>query len=178
MSMYGRVLRRAVFRVVRGAIQRRRLVLAAFVIAAGAIVVTTFNLVSLPGAPTRSRAPSDSAAAYQGSGGESEPTATASYIRGQQVGDARMVWDAYSDRVKRTLQSRGGGLEATQRQLEESRQNGGEIRQVRYVGTTPIPNGRSMHFYVLERVGQTRGDVAYIPYVFTLDPQGKIDRIE
>lgn len=177
MSIYGRVLRRAVFRLVRGAIHRRALMAAAFVIAAGAIVVSTFNLVSLPFAPSRSRAPSE-AAAYQGAATENEPTATASYIRGQQVGDARMVWDAYSERVKRTLQSRGGGLEATQRQLEESRQNGGEIRQVRYVGTTPIPNGRSMHFYVLERVGQNRGDVAYIPYVFTLDPQGKIDRIE
>ena len=179
MGMVGRILRRTVFRLARGAIRRRGLIGVAFVLVAGVIAVSAFNLVSVPLSASRGRANESSTGSgvtYQAA--ESEPNATAAYIRGQQIGDARLVWDAYSDRAKQNLQRRGVNFEETQRQLDQWRQNGNLIQGVNYVGVYPIPNG-SMHFYVLARgAGRTRGDVAYVPYVFTLDTAGKIERID
>ena len=174
MNVFGRVLRRGLVRLARGAVQRRGLLAVAFVLLAGGIAVSTFNLASLPFSGSRA-GPSTDGVAYQPS--DSEPNATAAYIRGLQVGDARLVWDAYSERAARDLQRRGVNVDATQRQLDESRQSGSQIQQVQYVGAYPIPNG-SMHFYVIARAGRSRGDVAYVPYVFTLDSAGKIERID
>jgi len=175
MSVFGRVLRRLAFRLIRGGLQRRKLIGVVFVLIAGAVAVSSLNLVSKPLSSSRGRT-NESGVAHQLSG--DEPSATAAYIRGQQTGDARLVWEAYSDRAKRSLQRRGVSFEETQRQLDQWLQGGEAIQGVNYVGTYPIPNG-SMHFYVLARgAGRTRGDVAYVPYVFTLDAQGKIDRID
>ena len=177
MSVFGRVLRRAVFRVARSAIRRRGLIAAAFIVVAGVIAVSTFNLVSFPTSSSRGRTSTGASdvASYQAS--DTEPNATASYIRGLQTGDAKLVWDAYSNRAASDLQRRGVNIDETQRQLDQSRQNGNMIQGVNYVGAYPIPNG-SMHFYVISRAGRTRGDVAYVPYVFTLDATGKIERID
>ena len=175
MDLFGRVLRRAVFRLARGAVRRRGLLAATFVIVAAVIAISTLNLVSIPLLSSHARGSGDTGPAYQAS--ESEPNAISSYIRGLQTGDARLVWDAYSDRAARDLQQRGVNIDATQRQLDQSRQNGNIIQQVQYVGNYPIPNG-SMHFYVIARAGRSRGDVAYVPYVFTLDSAGKIERID
>jgi hypothetical protein len=175
MDLFGRVLRRAVFRLARGAVRRRGLLAATFVIVAGVIAISTFNLVSIPILSSRAHSGGDTGPAYQAM--DTEPNATASYIRGLQVGDAHLVWDAYSDRAARDLQRRGVNVDETQRQLDQSRQNGNLIQQVQYVGAYPIPNG-SMHFYVIARAGRSRGDVAYVPYVFTLDSAGKIERID
>jgi hypothetical protein len=178
MSMFGRVFRRAAYRLTRGAVRRRGLIAAAFVIVAGVIAISTFNLVSFPTSLPRGRASSGTSTdtpAYQPS--DSEPGATASYIRGLQTGDAKLVWDAYSDRAARDLQRRGINVDETQRQLDQTRQNGNQIQGVNYVGSYPIPNG-SMHFYVISRGGRARSDVAYVPYVFTLDATGKIERID
>ena len=176
MSIFGRVLRRAVFRIARNAIRRRGLIAAAFVVVAGVIAVSTFNLVSFPSfSRGRTSTSVGEVASYQAS--ETEPNATAAYIRGLQTGDAKLVWDAYSDRAARDLQRRGVNIDETQRQLDQTRQNGNLIQGVNYVGAYPIPNG-SMHFYVISRAGRTRGDVAYVPYVFTLDATGKIERID
>ncbi len=174
MGVFGRVLRRATFRLVRGAVQRRRLIGLGLVLLVGATAATAFNLVSGPQSPSRARS-TDDTPRYQAS--DNEPNATSAYLRGMQNGDARLVWTAYSDRAARDLQRRGLNVDETQRQLDQSLQNGSVIQQVQYVGAHPIPNG-SMHFYVIARAGRTRGDVAYVPYVFTLDSQGKIERID
>lgn len=174
MSVFGRVLRRLAFRLIRGGLQRRKRLGVVFVLIAGAIAVSSFNLISMPGSSSRGRSLDDTIS-YQGT--ESEPPSTSSYLRGLQTGDARLVWDAYSERAARDLQRRGVSQDETQRQLDQSRQNGSAIQGVQYVGAHPIPNG-SMHFYVISRAGRARGDVAYVPYVFTLDSTGKIERID
>jgi hypothetical protein len=181
MSIFGRVLHRATLRLARGVVQHRGRLLIIFALIAGVIAVSSFNLFpvsgpSLSGQSVRGRGGEDVATTtYQGT--DSEPPSTASYIRGLQTGDARLVWNAYSDRAARDLQRRGVTPDETQKQLDQSRQNGSAIQGVQYVGAHPIPNG-SMHFYVISRGGRTRGDVAYVPYVFTLDSAGKIERID
>lgn len=173
MSVFGSVLRRLVFRLARGAVQRRRRLAVVFGLVAGAIALSSFNLIPTPGSMTGRGG--ENVISYQGA--DNEPNATAGYIRGLQTADARLVWQAYSERAARDLQRRGVNFDETQRQLEQSRQNGNIIQGVQYVGAHPIPNG-SMHFYVIARAGRERGNVAYVPYVFTLDSQGKIERID
>jgi hypothetical protein len=173
MNVFSRVLGRLFLRLVRGAIQRRRRLAVFFGLVAGAIALSSFNLIPTAGSPT-GRGP-ENVISYQGT--ENEPNATAGYIRGLQTADARLVWQAYSERAARDLQRRGVNFEETQRQLEQSQQNGNVIQGVQYVGAHLIPNG-SMHFYVISRAGRSRGDVAYVPYVFTLNSQGKIERID
>jgi hypothetical protein len=105
------------------------------------------------------------------------PEAPNSYIRGLAIGDAELIWAAYSDRARRDLERRGVTRDETQRQLDQSIRSGGaRILRVHYVGAHSIPNG-SMHFYVIVRSGR-EGEEASIPYVFTLDAAGKIERID
>lgn len=170
MSVIGRILRRVLLRVLRLGLRRRRLVflgavVVSVLIVAGAIGVGPRVGLSLP-------APGDARPRAEG-----EPSSTASYLRGQENYDARMVWDAYSERVTRELQQRGLGLDETQRQLDRARQAGTRIAQINYVGGYPIPNG-SMHFYVVFRSDPNRREAVPVPYVFTLDATGKIDSVE
>jgi hypothetical protein len=175
MSVFGRVLRRAAVRITRGTIRRRGLFVVVFALIAGAIAISSFNVLQIPGGSSSRGRGGEDVVSYQAS--ESEPPSTSSYIRGLQTGDARLVWTAYSERAARDLTRRGVTQDETQKQLDQSRQNGSAIQGVQYVGAHPIPNG-SMHFYVISRAGRTRGDVAYVPYVFTLDSTGKIERID
>lgn len=153
-------------------------VVAAAMVAVGVILLPTMSLGVLVGSLGRSIA-------------SVEPSATASYLRGQQTYDAKLVWEAYSDRVVRELEERGDSLERTQRWLNRLRDMGIRIGQVQYIGGSPVPGG-SMHFYLVERTsrapedpraqfvrtGLAQSGVTYVPYTFTLDENGKIDRVE
>lgn len=171
MSLLRRVTRRLVVRLVGAAGRRRRTFALLTTVGVGLVVASALNV--LPSFLLGSPAPSGQF--HQAL--EGEPPATANYIRGLQTNDVRLVWDSLSEQVTREMQRRGG-VDDLQRQLDRSQELGVRIDQIRYVGGSPIPNGRSLHFYVVGRTGRTRGDVAYVPYVFTLDPQGKIERVE
>jgi hypothetical protein len=177
VHIIARVIRRLIVRLVSGVVRRHRLVAGlAFVLIAGIIAVSALN-VSLPPLEYESAAPGTTSHLAN----QDEPNATANYLRGQQSYDAKLVWDAYSDRVIRDLQRRGSSQEDTQRQLDRAREVGRKIEQAQYIGGYPIPNG-SMHFYVVmqtsPRTTSARGDIAYVPYAFTLDTRGKIERVE
>ena len=177
MNIITRVARRMVVRSAAGIARHARLTAVLFVALAGIIAASALN-VSLP-------SPSSSASSTGGTykpTSQDEPSTTAAYLRGQQSYDAKLIWDAYSDRVIRDLERRGNSLEDTQRQLDRAKEVGRRIEQAQYIGGYPIPNG-SMHVYIVlqapaRSASSQRGDVAYIPYVFTLDSDGKIERVE
>jgi hypothetical protein len=179
-----------------GASYRGRLIAALIVVAGGLVALTTLNL----------HPPFDLLGRFGGLpfrvGGGQEPPATANFLRGQQTFDAHLIWESYSDRVVQALEDRGATVDDTQRQLDRLRQSGSPIQHVEYVGGHPLPTG-SMEFYVVTRSGpcstgggsqvlaprsgprliadqqQTcQGAPVYVPYVFTLDDKGKIDRVE
>jgi hypothetical protein len=152
--------------------RRRRPIAFLVVVCGGLALLSAFNLLPFD---ILGGSSSTGQASYQPADGE--PASTSSYIRGLQSADARLVWNAYSDRASRDLQRAGGSLEDTQRQLDRAREVGNLIEQVQYVGAYPIPNG-SMHFYVVARAARTQREVAYRPYVFTLDASGKIERVD
>lgn len=172
MSIAIRILQRLALRTVRGVIRRGRLLALAIIATAAFLIVSTLNLWPVgPGTyPAPGRGTSHAST-------ENEPPATASYVRGQQTYDARLIWESYSLRSVRALERRGGSVDDTQRQLNRARDAGNRIEQAQYIGGYPIPDG-SMHFYVLARTGPTGRDIAYVPYIFTLDAGGKIEGVE
>jgi hypothetical protein len=172
MELAGRVIRRTGVRLVRAGAQRARLAAILVILIGGYAIAATMEWVPAPA----SLLPSTDRVGYQATA-DGEPTTTASYLRGQQLYDARLVWDAYSERSMLEIQRQGGSVEQYQRQLDRAKEAGNRIDQIHYVGNYPVPNG-SMHFYVVARTGRARGDIAYVPYVFTLDASGKIDKIE
>jgi hypothetical protein len=177
VNIIARVARRILVRTAANIARHARLTILLFVALAGIIAASALN-VSLPAAGT---SPSGAGGTYRATS-QDEPSATAEYLRGQQSYDAKLIWESYSDRVIRDLERRGNSLEDTQRQLDRAKEVGRRIEQAQYIGGHPIPNG-SMHMYVVlqapaRAAGSERGDVAYVPYVFTLDSQGKIERVE
>ena len=173
MSMTARVFRHVLVRLAHGVYRRRGLIVVGAVALALYLLLPALNVS--PDLMSMSPIGGQSASTYVASDGE--PDATVSYIRGQKEYDARLVWDAYSERFRRDFQQRGGGIDDLQRRLERSKQLGTRIEQAHYVGSYPIPNGK-MAFYVVAQSSGARGGVAYVPYTFTLDATGKIDKVE
>lgn len=105
--------------------------------------------------------------------------AVETYIRGLTNFDARMMWSALSPEAISAMQSRGGSVEALQKSLDEARQSGARYENVTFIGNYPLQGGGSYIFYVLSRrgfAGPNQVDQVY--FVFTLDPGGRIARIE
>ena len=186
MGIFGRIVRRTAVRVIRP-LANRRAILAITLIAViglggsvlyGSQASKLSFLPSSSGSSASGGSSSDQTVANGYERSSNEPQATYDFIRGQQVYDAKLVWGGYSDRALQALQSQGDTVDALQQQLDRSKQLGAQIQKAQFVGSYPVPNGGSMDFYVVTRTGRTRGDVSYVPYVFTLDSSGKIDNVE
>jgi hypothetical protein len=171
--MTGRIFRHIAVRLAHGVYGRRGLIVVGAIVLALYLLLPAIN--ASPDLMSMSPIGGQSSNTYVASDGE--PASTVSYIRGQKEYDAHLVWDAYSERFRRDFQQRGGGIEDLQRRLERSKQLGTRIEQAHYVGSYPIPNGK-MAFYVVAQSAGSRNGVAYVPYTFTLDASGKIDKVE
>ncbi len=171
MEIAGRLVRRITARLIHGGARRGRFVAIALIALGGLIAITSLNL-----APSLSFSLSSKGSVYRPNSDE-EPPATAAYLRGQQVFDARLIWESYSDRVVQNLQQIGVGVDETQKQLDRAREVGTRIQEIQYIGGYPLPTG-SMEFYLVGRTARSSENVTYIPYMFTLDARGKIDRVE
>ncbi len=100
-------------------------------------------------------------------------------MRGTTTFDAQLVWEALSSEAQTRYASRGGDLQTLQAQMDQAKQAGAQLDQVTYIGGQALPDGTSLHFYtVLTRGPQSRTEPEYVPYVFTLDPSGKIVRVQ
>ncbi len=62
--------------------------------------------------------------------------------------------------------------------MEAARQQGIHLDEVSYVGGKTLPDGTSMQFYLVGVRQQSRSDVDYQPYMFTLDRDGKIAKVQ
>src|SRR6266545_1121415 len=111
MEVIGRILRRLALRLVRLGFRRRRVVFL------GAVGISVLLVASAVGLGSRLGFSLPTGPADFGSR-EGEPSATARYLKGQEIYDAKMVWDSYSDRVLKEASQRGLSLDDTQRQLD------------------------------------------------------------
>ena len=108
----------------------------------------------------------------------SAPTSTEDYLRGNRDYNADLVWSSLSSDAQQRLTTQGGSLEGLQQQMEAARQQGIHLEEVSYVGGKTLPDGTSMQFYLVGVRQQTRSDVDYQPYMFTLDRDGKIAKVQ
>ena len=113
------------------------------------------------------------------SASRSAPQATENYLKGNQTFNAELMWSALATEAQERFRSRGSTLPELQRQMESARDQGTQLDEFSYVGGQGLPDGTSMHFYlVLTKGPQSRSDPQYVPYVFTLDRAGKISRVQ
>jgi hypothetical protein len=167
-----RLIRRVLHRFIRSAV-RARIVVAALlvlVVAGGisAAIMSGGGLVSGFAGPSLSLPV-----------GQHAPDATENFLKGQQTANADLVWNSFSDDVLSRMRAQGATKSDYQRRLEAGLQSGAKLEQLNYIGGQSLPDGTSMHFYVVaQRSGPNRGDaVDYVPYTFILNRVGKIDKV-
>jgi hypothetical protein len=110
--------------------------------------------------------------------GQSEPQATGDYLRGNRDYNADLVWQSLSSDAQQRLSGQGGSEEDLQRQMEAARQRGFKLEDYSYIGGKSLPDGTSMQFYLVSVRQQQRPDLDYQPYMFTLDRDGKIAKVQ
>jgi hypothetical protein len=111
--------------------------------------------------------------------GGREPSSTENYLKGNQTYNADLMWNSLSEEALERFRSRGGTLQDMQRQLEVARERGSRLGDISYVGGKSLPDGTSLQFYVVSTQGPTnRADVEFVTYIFTLDRNGKISKVQ
>jgi len=170
--MIGRIINRIMHRLVRGTVEHP----IRFVI----VLVALFGVAALAifqaGLPSLSLALPTAQSFRVGS---SAPSSTENYMKGTETFNADLVWNSLSDDAQNRYRSRGGSMQQLQAQMDQARQAGAQLDQVTYIGGQSFPDGSSMHFYtVLTKGPQAQSTAEPIPYVFTLDPTGKIVRVQ
>jgi len=109
---------------------------------------------------------------------QSAPNATEDYMRGNQNYDASLMWTSLSNDAQSHLRDQGGSPEDLQHQMDTAKLRGMKLEQVSYIGGKALPDGSSMQFYLVGIRQQTRSDLDYQPYMFTLDRDGKIAKVQ
>jgi hypothetical protein len=108
----------------------------------------------------------------------SEPNSTGEYLRGNRDYNAQVMWSSLSGAAQERLRTQGGSPEDLQRQMEAARQNGVKLEEFSYIGGKVLPDGTSVQFYLVGVRPQARADLDYQPYMFTVDRDGKIAKVQ
>jgi hypothetical protein len=108
----------------------------------------------------------------------SAPPATENYLRGNRDYNADLVWNSLDNDAQSRLKDRGGSLDDLQKQMEAARSQGVKLEEVSYIGGKVQPDGTSIQFYLVGIRQQPRSDIDYQPYMFTLDRDGKIAKVQ
>jgi hypothetical protein len=110
--------------------------------------------------------------------GSSAPNATEDYIKGNRDYNADLVWNSLDNDAQSRITSQGGSRESLQQQMEAARQKGVQLAETSYIGGKSLPDGTSMQFYLVGIRQQTGSSIDYQPYMFTLDRDGKIAKVQ
>jgi hypothetical protein len=138
--------------------------LAGLVVIIAAIVLVPMFLPSIPGLSSL-RA-------------QTAPPATESYLRGNRDYNADLVWNSLDNDAQSHLRDQGGSLDDLQKQMEAARSQGVKLEEVSYIGGKAQPDGTSIQFYLVGIRQPPRSDIDYQPYMFTLDRDGKIAKVQ
>jgi hypothetical protein len=109
---------------------------------------------------------------------QTAPTATEDYLRGNRDYNADLVWNALDADAQTRLTSTGGTKDDLQQQMNAAKQRGVQIAEMSYIGGKSLPDGTSMQFYLVGVRQQSGANVDYQPYMFTLDRDGKIAKVQ
>lgn len=109
---------------------------------------------------------------------QTAPTATEDYLRGNRDYNAELVWNSLDADAQTRLTSQGGTKDDLQQQMNAAKQRGVQIAELSYIGGKSLPDGTSMQFYLVGVRQQAGSNVDYQPYMFTLDRDGKIAKVQ
>jgi hypothetical protein len=138
--------------------------LAGIIVVVAAIVAAPVYIGSIPGvASLRS---------------QTAPAATEDYLRGNRDYNADLVWNSLDSDAQSHLASQGGSRDDIQQQMDAAKQRGVQIAEMSYIGGKSLPDGTSMQFYLVGIRQQSGSNVDYQPYMFTLDHDGKIAKVQ
>jgi hypothetical protein len=138
--------------------------LAGLVVIIAAIVLVPMFLPSIPGLANLR--------------GSTAPPATENYLRGNRDYNADLVWNSLDNDAQSHLKDQGGSLDDLQKQMEAARSQGVKLEEVSYIGGKAQPDGTSIQFYLVGIRQPPRSDIDYQPYMFTLDRDGKIAKVQ
>ena len=110
--------------------------------------------------------------------GQSAPPSTEDYLRGNRDYNADLVWNSLDGDAQSRITSQGGSRDGLQQQMEAARQKGVQLAEMSYIGGKSLPDGTSMQFYLVGIRQQTGSSIDYQPYMFTLDRDGKIAKVQ
>jgi hypothetical protein len=110
--------------------------------------------------------------------GNTAPTATDEFLRGNRDYNADLMWGSLNVDAQTRLKDQGGSLEDLQRQMDSAKQSGTKLEEISYIGSRPLPDGTSTQFYLVGIRQKARSDLDYQPYMFTLDRDGKIAKVQ
>ncbi len=101
------------------------------------------------------------------------------FIKGQMTFNAALMWQSFSDDLKKQLSSRGTNQQSLQRQLDQRKQAGSKVDQVQYVGGVQSPDGTRLFVYsLIIDGGPNQQGIAENHYVLTVDQNDKIIKVE
>ena len=138
--------------------------LAVLVVVIAAIVAAPMYIGMIPG--------------LSGLRAQSAPGATEDYLRGNRDYNAELVWNSLDNDAQSRLSSQGGSKDGIQQQMDAAKQRGVQIAESSYIGGKSLPDGTSMQFYLVGIRQQTGANIDYQPYMFTLDRDGKIAKVQ
>jgi hypothetical protein len=163
-----RGVRRALIRTIRYFVLKPAALLGwlvALVVVVGVIVA---GVTYLPSIPALSNLRSSSA-----------PMATENYLKGNRDYNADLVWNSLDSDAQSRLTAQGGSRDGLQQQMDAAKQKGVQLTEMSYIGGKSLPDGTSMQFYLVgirQQAGSSSVD--YQPYMFTLDRDGKIAKVQ
>jgi hypothetical protein len=160
-------LRKTLVRVIRYLILRPAALVAwllGLVVVIALIVLAPMYLGSIP--------------ALGGLRGQSAPSSTEAYLRGNRDYNADLVWNSLDSDAQTRLTSQGGSRDDLQQQMDAAKQKGVQLAEMSYIGGKSLPDGTSMQFYLVGMRQQSGSNVDYQPYMFTLDRDGKIAKVQ
>jgi hypothetical protein len=109
---------------------------------------------------------------------QSAPPATEDYLRGNKDYNADLMWNSLDTDAQSRLSAQGGSRDELQQQMDAAKQRGVQLAETSYIGGKSLPDGTSMQFYLVGIKQQTGSSIDYQPYMFTLDRDGKIAKVQ
>ena len=99
-------------------------------------------------------------------------------MRGNRDYNADLVWTASTPMPRSGCAIRAVRSKTCSSRWTRPSSSGIKLEEVSYVGGKALPDGTSMQFYLVGIRQQTRSDIDYQPYMFTLDRDGKIAKVQ
>ena len=161
-------IRRALVRTIRYFVLRPVALLGALAGVLALVAVVLLIPVLLPSVPAQ----------LSQRRGQSAPPSTEEYLRGNRDYNADLVWGSLNTDAQSRLSNQGGSVEDLQRQMQTAKDHGVRLEEISYIGGKALPDGTSMQFYLVGIRQQARSDLDYQPYMFTLDRDGKIAKVQ